>query len=150
MVWSRSDCPCTDKGTSNGETCNNDGGRLTSAKLPRDRLWRISVSSILDLAIVEIIVVTNGILIAVLGVAVGSVVVILDGLESEGEVVHKDLRTFFVGIESSAFDGRSSQDIHRAAKLDVSLCFGLPELDADGVVIFNHAVIEVFLQEVSA
>ena len=148
-MLSISECPCTDKGTSNGETCN-DGGRLTSTKLPRDRLWRISVSSILDLAIVEIIVVTNGILIAVLGVAVGSVIVILDGLESEGEVVHKDVRGFWFGIESGALDGRSSQDIHRAAKLDDSLCVSLPELDTDGVVISNHTVIEVFLQEVSA
>ena len=113
-------------------------------------MWRISVSSILDFAIVEIIVVTNGILITVLGVAVGSVIVILDGLESEGEVVHKDVRTFCVGTESCALDGRSSQDIDRAANLDGSICFSLLELDADGVVISNHAVIEVFLQEVSA
>lgn len=75
-----------------------------------------------------------------------SVVVILDGLESEGEVLHEEGTISLVDIEFGSLDGRSSQNIHRAANRDLSIFCSLEELDADCVLRSYHSDIEVFLQ----
>jgi hypothetical protein len=83
LYQSISEYPCTDKGASNGESCGHDGGRSGSAELPLERLCWVTVRSILDLTIVEISVVTEGISISVLGIAFDLVVGLLERLESE-------------------------------------------------------------------
>jgi len=82
-------------------------------------LWRITVGSILDLAISVIAVIADGVHVSVLGVAVDCVVVILDGLDHEAKFLHDELVfvTFF-GIEFDSLDGLSWQDVHGAALFD--------------------------------
>jgi len=77
----------------------------------------VSVCSVLDLTIVEIFVVTDGIDISVLLIAVGSVIDLLEGLDSECEVVQEDIAGLRIGVKFGAFDGSSRQNVHGAADL---------------------------------
>ena len=144
-----SECQWSDEGTSNSESCGNDGGRSGSTHLPLERLWRVTVGSVLDLTIHVIIVISEGVLVSVLGVAAGLVIVFLDGLESEGDVFEEEVSWGFVVEESGTLDGRSFQNIDTAAWFDYIFCFGLFDLDANCVVVSNHAVIKVLLQKVA-
>ena len=54
-------------------------------------MWRVTVGSVLDLTIHVIIVISEGVLVSVLGVAAGLVIVFLDGLESEGDVFEEEV-----------------------------------------------------------
>ena len=76
-----------------------------------------------------------------------NVVVILDGLDSEGDVLQEEGLICFVDIEFGTLDGSSFHNIHRAANINLDICCSVVELYADFVVVFDHTDIEVFLHE---
>jgi len=105
-------------------------------------LWGITIGSVLDFTIVEIIIVTDAILISILGVAVGSVVGFNKGLDSECQCFQEVVFIFGILFKLGTFDGRSSENINRAANLWDLICIRVFETYADGVVSYFNTVIK--------